>query len=367
MQIFKDFSLQQHGNDVFLGKRMFAMLVRRHVAANREIPMVLPAFPSKSLNTRDKVLGPMPDLGEQLSLDRLNDLCRHIGHIYKPGAHIVIATDGACYNDLIGITDEDLFEYGRILRKMAADKGYHCIQFARIMNLLGLHSDENITKQHFVNLLDASRKALIVRFGRKDFDVSDCIKNDPDYKMTYGGYAKFLKKDLALSPVAEKATSTKKFKAMIHEIAKAMIVRGVAFSAMLKEKFPEHIRLSIHPSTGLTKISMPLIPQPDSVSMTPWHCAVAVDVKGNFKTAHAEDLREDYDVAYKDGRPYCFRERSSLYNWDAKVEFDYLYGRGLLVRNAGGPEQTSDSLSAGDRDKMATLLTLQGKVVMEGF
>ena len=136
---------------------------------------------------------------------------------------------------------------------------------------------------------------------------------------------------------------------------------------MIRDKFPYHVRLSIHPSSGSTKISMPLIPQPDHFSMTPWHCAVAVDIHGNFKTAHVEDLREDYDMVLKDGQPYCFRERSSLYSWDAKVEFEHLYNRGLVVRNAGGTSQNKESLSDADRERLATLATLQGKIVLEGF
>lgn len=98
MDILEKFSLQQHGNNTFMGRDVFSPRVRRHVVAGRKIPMVLPAFPAKSINVIDKVLGASPDLGEELALDRLNDLCSQIGQIYKPGAMVLIATDGACYN-----------------------------------------------------------------------------------------------------------------------------------------------------------------------------------------------------------------------------------------------------------------------------
>lgn len=93
--------------------------------------------------------------------------------------------------------------------------------------------------------------------------------------------------------------------------------------------------------------------------MTPWHCAVAVDVYGNFKTAHAGDLRKTHDLVYKNGKPYFFRERSPLYQWDAKVEFEHLYGGGLIIHNAGGPDQTEQSLSAADQAKLDALSQLQ--------
>lgn len=98
MDILEHFSRQQQGNSVFVGREVFSPRVRRHVVAKRKIPMVLPAFPAKSINCVDKVLGPSPDLGEELALDRLNDLCGRIQKIYTPGALVLIATDGACYN-----------------------------------------------------------------------------------------------------------------------------------------------------------------------------------------------------------------------------------------------------------------------------
>ncbi|EMD61568.1 hypothetical protein COCSADRAFT_39282 [Bipolaris sorokiniana ND90Pr] len=365
MDILEKFSLQQYGNDVFMGRKVFGPKVHLHVSEHRKLPMVLPAFPAKSINTQDKVLGTSPDLGEELALDRLNDLCTQISRVYEPGAMILIATDGACYNDLTGVTEDSLWEYGVTLRKMVAEKGYDCIKFVRIMNLLGLHTDEQISKEDFVHLLEPSRRIMMTRYGDSEFDANWYIQNDPDYKSTYDGYSKFLKKDLAFSPFRQNAASGKKWKALVHNTAKAMIARGVAFAALIRERYPDYVRLSIHPSTGLTKISMPMIPQPDSFSMTPWHCAVAVDVNGKFKTAHAGVLRETHDLVLKGGVPYCFRERSSLYSWDAKVEFTHLYGGGMIVRNVGG--NSKEPLSDADQEKLAKLRSLQGNVTLEGF
>lgn len=60
--------------------------------------MVLPAFPYKSINRVDKVLGPEPDLGEELALARLEALCRDIKEVYAPGATVAVVNDGLCYN-----------------------------------------------------------------------------------------------------------------------------------------------------------------------------------------------------------------------------------------------------------------------------
>ena len=67
---------------------------------------------------------------------------------------------------------------------------------------------------------------------------------------------------------------------------------------------------------------------------------VVVDEHGKFRTTHVAGLRRTHDLVYKHGRPYYFRTRSPLYQLEAKVEFEHLYGGGLIVHNAGGAEQT---------------------------
>ena len=46
----------------------------------------------------DKVLGILPDLGEELALMHLNGLCESIAEIYEHGAELVITSDGLVYN-----------------------------------------------------------------------------------------------------------------------------------------------------------------------------------------------------------------------------------------------------------------------------
>lgn len=194
----------------WLGRSSFTPRVQTHVTANRAISMVLPAFPMKSNNRMDKVLGPLPDLGEELGLARLVNLCRDIKNVYSPGAVVVIVTDGICYNgmftstwqsirvmktksnyflilDLTGISDEEVWEYGNRLRKIAVEKGYACIQFHRIMNMLGLYSGAEISKSEYVKLCGISRTEIHRRCGRPGFDVHKFLKSDEDYLRTYNG------------------------------------------------------------------------------------------------------------------------------------------------------------------------------------
>ena len=60
--------------------------------------MILPAFPFKSPNRRDKTLVSIPDLGEELTLTHLNGLCESIADVYEQGTIIVTASEGLVYN-----------------------------------------------------------------------------------------------------------------------------------------------------------------------------------------------------------------------------------------------------------------------------
>lgn len=80
------------------GKTKFLPLVEAAIVKHEPVKMVLPAFPFKSPNRRDKVLGSLPDLGEELALMHLNGLCISIAEIYEHGANVVIASDGLVYS-----------------------------------------------------------------------------------------------------------------------------------------------------------------------------------------------------------------------------------------------------------------------------
>jgi pyoverdine/dityrosine biosynthesis protein Dit1 len=67
-------------------------VIEKMIHKNRPIEFILPAFPAKSMN-RDKTAGPLPDLGEILSLRFLNNFCEKIKSFYEPGAKV---------NDLFG-------------------------------------------------------------------------------------------------------------------------------------------------------------------------------------------------------------------------------------------------------------------------
>lgn len=80
------------------GLESFVPIVVEQVKRQEPIRMILPAFPFKSPNSRDKVLGTMPDFGEELALFHLNGLCENIAQVYEHGANVYISSDGLVYN-----------------------------------------------------------------------------------------------------------------------------------------------------------------------------------------------------------------------------------------------------------------------------
>lgn len=89
------------------GKAKFMPFVEEYVINQKPILCVLPAFPFKSPNRKDKVIGVMPDLGEELALMHLNGLCESIAEIYEPGAMVTITSDGLVYNGKQNIQNQD--------------------------------------------------------------------------------------------------------------------------------------------------------------------------------------------------------------------------------------------------------------------
>ncbi|KAL0783397.1 hypothetical protein CaCOL14_001303 [Colletotrichum acutatum] len=145
-----------------------------------------------------------------------------------------------------------------------------------------------------------------------------------------------------------------------------MLQRGDAFARAVRENFRDHIRLSIHPSTGENKISISPLPT-SSYYTTPWHCSIAFDLSGAITTGPRADFENDpkYELVYEDGRPSYFREKSELMQWKSDVVFEPMYPCGLLIRPAPGSKKLS--IHDVEAQKVRALSEVNSPVVMRGF
>ncbi|MCJ1472382.1 hypothetical protein MMC13_001029 [Lambiella insularis] len=359
---------REQAKHVWRGKLNFLPIVQSYAGAGTPIRMIVPAFPFKSPNKIDKVLGRLPDLGEELALAHLNGLCETVHEDYGPGAEVTIVSDGVVYNDLLGVSDEDVWDYGEALRAMAVTKQFRNIKFVRIGDLLGAHHSDILTKVEYLTHASCYRRELIAKFEDPGFDPHEQILNDRDTCLTYRGYLKFLFHDLKYSPVVEPTWSKAKYKKYVKGVATAMIVRGKIFARAVRSKYSNYVRLSIHPSVGETKLPIQLIPQPAGTSaMTPWHSSIAVGTDGSFRTVHKADVANTHDIVYHDGRPYCLREKSELYAWcSAEVTIEHIYPCGLIVRPSFSLS-ARPTLNSVYMTKLNCLAKLQSPIIVRGF
>lgn len=292
------------------GRPKFVSVVDQFVTAGEPVKMCLPAFPFKSANKVYKVLGNLPDKAEELALDRLNTMCSRIKEIYPPGAKLTIISDGLVYNDLLGIPDRDTWNYGEALRQMCEEKGFKHIDFSRLKDLATFPGlPEKLQEISYVANATNFRRVILNKYGKEDINIDNEIASNPDTKLTYLGYRRFLESDLQhIFPLGGGRTSNG-YKRDVKYLAKQMLIRGYAFAGACRDAFPNHLRLSIHQSVGEHKVSMSLLNTKTGYT-TPWHCCVALMADGEWVSAPMGDFQEDprFEVVHENGRPSYFRE-----------------------------------------------------------
>jgi pyoverdine/dityrosine biosynthesis protein Dit1 len=235
---------------------------------------------------------------------------------------------------LLYVSDEDVWSYGGALREMAREKKLVDVNFLRVTDLLnrgleqGPHSTNSADdRTSYLASVPSIRKELIERYTPPGYDARKAIKEDSDTCLTYMGYLRFLQKDLEHVEVlkvdkAGKPLSATQYTKVIKGIAQAMLTRGAAFAAAIRTTYGDFVRLSIHPTTGVAKFPVHLLPQKlGKCNQTPWHSTIALALDGSFVTGYAEDFIKNNKLIYRDGRPYYFREKSDLFDWgDLRVE-----------------------------------------------
>jgi alpha-ketoglutarate-dependent taurine dioxygenase len=262
-----------------------------------------------------------------------------------------------------------VWNYGEAVRAIAIEKELPHLKFIRLWDLLE-HSG-SWDKDYYLTHATCIRRELIYRYGDRDFDAEVAAKSNPDIQMTLEGYNRFLRKDLAYDS-RYTGLSEEERAAKYQELAKQMMSRWKSFAAAIDANRGELVRLSIHDSAGKGKLSMAIVPQQQKgvVGFTPWHSAVAVELDGSYRTVHAADMTDDYELVLKDGRPYCYRAKSDLFDWTEAgldVTFEHLYPCGLIVRPVIPEGSSAPSMTAIPGKKVRDLSNNFSPVVLRGF
>lgn len=261
--------------------------VMRFVARGIPVEFVLPAFPAKSPNS-SKVIGANPDMAERLSLEFLCAICDRVRQTYRHGAKIIVCSDGRVFSDLVQISDSNVTRYQAELRAMIDAIGPESLG---LFNL----DDEYIGYAH-----TAMRRALIGRYGEDVAMFKQQVRAGGEHLTLYRGITRFLVED---ADTPDYQGSRAALQRECRERAYSVIQRSKAWGKLVAERFPDAVRLSIHPQPcGSAKLGINLVETPDNW-LTPWH-GTAVDVGGRFvlmKRYQAEAMGAE--LVYVDGRP----------------------------------------------------------------
>ena len=109
---------------------------------------------------------------------------------------------------------------------MATRKRFANIEFARIKDLLDFPLPEMLREITYVANCTNFRRLLLNKYGKEDLDIDREIATNPDTKLTYLGYRRFLESDLKhIFPPSTERTKNG-YKRDVKFLAKQMLIRG---------------------------------------------------------------------------------------------------------------------------------------------
>ncbi len=235
-------------------------LPKLHYFISQGLPvqLILPAFPAKSPNRR-KVLGALPDLGEEIALTFLQSLCDDIRQVYAPGAQLIICADGRIFADLVQVSDDQVSAYNDELKRLIAKLDARDLSVVNLEDLLATTS------------FDEARAVITAQYGEPLAELQARVRDAPHHRAMFNGIHRFVAEDgMALAPEKSKSRVKEESKAVAYEV----IRRSNAWTRLLAQEFPHALRLSIHPQhPHADKIGLRITRAVDDW-LTPWHGVV---------------------------------------------------------------------------------------------
>lgn len=274
------------------GREILADQLYPFVTEKKPIDFVMLGYPFKSTNHRDKTIGILPDLAEQISMENFRRFEQAITAVHPPGIRVHLVSDGFIFNDLLEETDNTVDAYAEVAKDMARGAP------VELLSLRDFYPGES---------LPAAREKAMTQFGVTDVELEQRILMDPNVNALYRGMIRFMEEELAFKTFESK----RQLHLAAKKLARHMMFRNEAFSQLAGSQFSSSIRLSMHPSTNYGKYSFQLIPGPKAWT-SPWHCAVLVERDGSIATIHRKDAEAaGHELVHRDGRPFFFQEVTS--------------------------------------------------------
>jgi len=263
------------------------------IEEEKPVHMILPAFPAKSPN-RKKTLDIYPDKGEELALETLYGLCQKIREIYAPGATLTICSDGRVFAELVQIPDEAVSAYKSDLVSRLGTLYANTINFFDLDDVF-----------HGMPDYDALREELMIHYGESLYQLKQRCKNEKSAKEMYLGICKFLTEDFSgLEKFQELSKS--QILGLARKNAYRVIQRSNAWTNLLKDKFPNSIRLSIHPQPRVSEKIGIFLMESDDIWRTPWHSVAIKEDDGFSLVPRYMAESKNAVLIFENGRPSYF-------------------------------------------------------------
>lgn len=141
--------------------------------------------------------------------------------------------------DLLGIPEEDFYDYGCELRAMAKQNGFTHIKFTRLLDVLGLGVSDCMSRSEYMAVADVCRKTMEEVFLPPGFDVDQRIRDDTDVETTYLRHLRSAREDLRWGPNTppEVILDPALYAAETERVAKGMTKRMLVSSFFLFSSF----------------------------------------------------------------------------------------------------------------------------------
>ncbi|HVF51627.1 MAG TPA: L-tyrosine/L-tryptophan isonitrile synthase family protein [Pyrinomonadaceae bacterium] len=270
--------------------------VRHFIMRGEAVHFLLPAFPAKSPN-RQKTLGPLPDMAEELALEFLERACEEIRDLYPAGARITICSDGRVFSDLVGVADADVTNYGREIRALLERLNTRSLDIFQMEDLFETED------------FDAMRAGLCAHYAEPREVLAGRVRAHEHARVLFNGIHRFLFEDRA---AIESGKSRTQLREEAKERAYQVVQRSDAWGRLIGECFPAALRLSIHPQPPHSNKIGILLADSNDVWLTPWH-GVALKHAGGFKLLRRHEAEASgAHLVERDGRPSYYTTTEAL-------------------------------------------------------
>lgn len=109
---------------------------------------------------------------------------------------------------------------------MAMQKGFRQVDFSRLKDLVNFPLPEKLEEIAYLANATNFRRFLFNKYGKDNLDIDHEIATDPDTRMTYLGYRRFLESDLRYIVPLGEGRSNHSYKRDVKYLAKQMLIRG---------------------------------------------------------------------------------------------------------------------------------------------